>query len=80
MPQHRLKTPRPITVWHDKAKEKAASYDRADWRVFEAANDFLDLRLWTARERLKSAGEEERARLGDHCLQVLAGTDRSGGE
>ncbi|CAM9234999.1 unnamed protein product [Ectocarpus sp. 6 AP-2014] len=80
MPQHRLKIPRPITVWHDKAKEKAASYDRADWRVFEAANDFLDLRLWTARERLKGAGDEERARLGDHCFQVLAGTGGSGGE
>ncbi|CAM9805761.1 unnamed protein product [Ectocarpus fasciculatus] len=80
MPQYRLKVPRPITVWHEKAKEKAASYDRADWRVFDAANDFLDLRLWAARERLKDAGEEERARLGDHCYQVLAGTGGSGGE
>jgi len=33
-------------VWHQAAKDKAAAKDRADWRVFEAANDILDLRLW----------------------------------
>lgn len=33
-------------VWHQQAKDKAAEVDRADWRVFEAANDILDLRLF----------------------------------
>lgn len=35
-----------LQVWHQKAKDKAAAYDKADWRVFDAANDILDLRLW----------------------------------
>lgn len=33
-------------MWHQKAKEKVAAYDKADWKVFDAANDILDLRLW----------------------------------
>eukprot|EP00752_Nemacystus_decipiens_P006534 g5885.t1 len=71
MPQYRLKEPRPISVWHQKAKEKVAAYDKADWRVFDAANDILDLRLWAAREHLKDAGDDERERLGGHCFDLL---------
>lgn len=28
---------------------KATQYDQADWKVFNAANDILDLRIWTVR-------------------------------
>ncbi|CAN0324048.1 unnamed protein product [Pylaiella littoralis] len=79
VPQHRFKTPRPISVWHQQAKDKAAEHDRADWRVFKAANDILDLRLWEARKRLKDAGEEERESLGEHCFDLLAGRGAGGG-
>ncbi|CAN0348617.1 unnamed protein product [Pylaiella littoralis] len=75
----RFKTPRPISVWHQQAKDKAAEVDRADWRVFEAANDILDLRLFEAGERLKYAGENERERLGDHCFDLLVGREGGGG-
>ncbi|CAM9756207.1 unnamed protein product [Scytosiphon promiscuus] len=74
LPQYRLKIPRPVSVWGQAAREKAESYDRADWRVFDAANNILDLRLWTARERLKNMGEEGRERLGDHCFDLLMET------
>lgn len=28
---------------------KVTQYDQADWKVFNAANDILDLRIWTVR-------------------------------
>lgn len=36
-------------VWGEEAVARAAKRDEADWRVFDAANDILDLRLWTVR-------------------------------
>ncbi|CAN0019668.1 unnamed protein product [Scytosiphon promiscuus] len=75
MGSSRHKEPRPISVWHDKAISKATLYDKADWKVFNAANDMLDLRIWTARERLLAAGEEELERLGTHCVDILRGSN-----
>ncbi|CAN0092223.1 unnamed protein product, partial [Ectocarpus fasciculatus] len=57
MGSSRHKEPRPISVWHEAAMAKVTQYDQADWKVFNAANDILDLRIWTARERLKHAGQ-----------------------
>ncbi|CBN74083.1 conserved unknown protein [Ectocarpus siliculosus] len=73
MGSYRHKEPRPISVWHEAAMSKVTQYDQADWKVFNAANDILDLRIWTARERLKHAGEEELERLGKHCVNVING-------
>ncbi|CAN0352374.1 unnamed protein product, partial [Ectocarpus sp. 6 AP-2014] len=53
----RHKDPKPISVWHEAATSKVTQYDQADWKVFNAANDILELRIWTARERLKHAGQ-----------------------
>lgn len=41
----------PAQVWGPEAVDKVEGYDEADWRVFEAANNILDLRLWTVRDR-----------------------------
>ncbi|CAM9357376.1 unnamed protein product [Ascophyllum nodosum] len=68
----RHKEPRPISVWSEAAIAKVDRTDRADWRLFDAANEILDLRLWTARERLEHTDQEERERLGQ-CFDVLAG-------
>ncbi|CAM9477276.1 unnamed protein product [Ectocarpus sp. 4 AP-2014] len=73
MGSYRHKEPRPISVWHEAAMSKVTQYDQADWKVFNAANDILDLRIWTARERLKHAGQEELERLGKHCVNVING-------
>ncbi|CAM9727356.1 unnamed protein product [Ectocarpus sp. 8 AP-2014] len=73
MGSYRHKEPRPISVWHETAMSKVTQYDQADWKVFNAANDILDLRIWTARERLKHAGQEELERLGKHCVNVING-------
>ncbi|MEP3310486.1 MAG: hypothetical protein ABJN74_10935, partial [Gilvibacter sp.] len=44
-----LSTYLPWKVWGEEAVARAAEHDKADWRVFDAANDILDLRLWTVR-------------------------------
>lgn len=36
-------------MWHEAAMAKVTQYDQADWKVFNAANDILDLRIWTVR-------------------------------
>lgn len=37
-------------AWSQQAKDKAAGYDKADWRLFDAANEILDIRLWEVRK------------------------------
>ncbi|CAM9920301.1 unnamed protein product [Choristocarpus tenellus] len=49
LPNARLKTPRPISVWSDEAKDKLSALEKADNKVYQAANRILDLRLWAVR-------------------------------
>ncbi|CAN0304720.1 unnamed protein product [Hapterophycus canaliculatus] len=56
MGSSRHKEPRPISVWHEEAMSKVALYDKADWTIFNAANDMLDLRIWTVRARKNGSG------------------------